>query len=54
MGLSTFPFLTVDEFDRACRTLADRCISAQDLEGWSSLRLVTPVLPLHWTFAVKI
>ncbi|KAJ5443879.1 uncharacterized protein N7458_007751 [Penicillium daleae] len=42
--LSAFPFLTPDEFDAACRALAERtrsCTAAQLDGGWSSARLVT-------------
>jgi hypothetical protein len=44
--LSAFPFLTPDEFDAACRALAERtrsCTAAQLDGGWSSARLVTQV-----------
>lgn len=46
--LSAFPFLTPDEFDAACRALAERtrsCTAAQLDGGWSSARLVTQVYP---------
>ena len=41
-SLSTFPFLTVDEFERACRALTDRCCTSACVGagGWS-MRLVT-------------
>jgi ubiquitin-like-conjugating enzyme ATG10 len=42
--LATFPFLTPDEFDCACRALVERvrsCTAAQVEGGWSSARLVT-------------
>ncbi|OKP08578.1 hypothetical protein PENSUB_5565 [Penicillium subrubescens] len=44
LSLSAFPFLTPDEFDRACRDLVERacsCTAAQADRGWSSVRLVT-------------
>ncbi|KAJ5585316.1 uncharacterized protein N7459_005116 [Penicillium hispanicum] len=40
-SLSAFPWLTPDEFDRACRALAARCTSARDGDGGWSMRLVT-------------
>ena len=46
--LATFPFLTPDEFDCACRALVERvrsCTAAQVEGGWSSARLVTQVYP---------
>ncbi|KAJ5364440.1 uncharacterized protein N7496_010153 [Penicillium cataractarum] len=45
-SLSAFPFLTPDEFDSACRALAERtrsCTAAQVDGGWSSVRLVTQI-----------
>lgn len=46
MVLSAFPFLTADEFDAACQTLADQgCVSASD-GCWASIRFVTQVFPI--------
>lgn len=41
--LSAFPFLTAEEFEDACRALADRACSSATDGGWSSIRLVTQV-----------
>ncbi|KAJ5409738.1 uncharacterized protein N7487_004097 [Penicillium crustosum] len=40
VSCSTFPFLAQSEFEGACRDLADRCTSAQNI-GWPAIRLLT-------------
>ncbi|KAJ5184597.1 hypothetical protein N7491_007532 [Penicillium cf. griseofulvum] len=37
---SVFPFLTQSEFEGACKDIADRCTSAQNI-CWSAIRLLT-------------
>lgn len=46
MMLSAFPFLTADEFEHACRALANRSCTSATHGGWSSIRLVTQVFPI--------